>query len=86
MACIFQRHSVPGLKQCCFKAHATFHRIPDFNDPYKFFQPMQQAFDGIASVLFGANLLTVEFMESELRLLVVESGVAGGWIYFARKR
>lgn len=70
------------IKAVLLKAHAAFHRA-DFQDPYKFIQPMQQAFDGIASILFDARLLTVEFMKNELRLLIVESAAAGGWLYFA---
>jgi hypothetical protein len=70
------------IKVVLLQAHAAFHR-GDFQDPYKFIQPMQQAFDGIASVLFDAKLLTLKFMEDELRLLVSESAVAGGWLYFA---
>jgi len=68
------------IKAILLKAHAAFHRDPDFNDPYKFIRPMQQAFDGIAGVLFEANLLTVPFMENELREFVIQSGASGGWL------
>jgi len=75
------------IKAELFKAHAAFHRDPDFNDPYKFIRPMQQAFGGIASVLFEANLLTIAIMEHELRQFVVQSAASGGWLnpdYHAR--
>jgi hypothetical protein len=45
---------------------------------------MQQAFDGIAKILFDANLLTLEILENQLRLFVLEAAIAGDWMtYFA---
>jgi hypothetical protein len=67
------------IKAVLLTAHAAFHRS-DFQDPHKFIAPMEQAFDGIARVLFEANLLTVAFMENELREFVIDSAASGRWL------
>jgi lambda repressor-like predicted transcriptional regulator len=67
------------IKAVLLKAHAAFHR-GDFQDPYRFIQPMQQSFDGIARVLFEAALLTVAVMENELRKFVIDSAASGRWL------
>src|SRR6266566_5584000 len=71
------------IKSQLLKAHAVFHRAR-FDDVFAFIAPMQQAFNGIASILCNANLLTVELLENELQLFVLESGIAGGWIPLAK--
>lgn len=79
---------IPGLstahrkriKSQLLKAHATFHRNYDVRDPYSFQEPVRQAFDAVARVLFEAGLLTAELLENQLRLLIVEAAIAGGWI------
>jgi len=67
------------IKAVLLKAHAAFHR-GDFQDPYRYIQPMQQAFDSIASVLFESNLLTVVLLTDELREFVIQSAASGGWL------
>jgi hypothetical protein len=42
---------------------------------------MQAAFGGIARILFEAGILTLELLNNELRLLVLESAISGGWWY-----
>jgi hypothetical protein len=37
------------------------------------------AFNGIAEVLFDAEILTVKMLAEEILLLVLESAIAGGW-------
>jgi hypothetical protein len=70
------------IKSQLWKAHAVYHRL-NRDDPYGFISPMEQVFGGIASILFDSNLLTVEILRNQLRLFVIESASAGGWIYFA---
>ena len=72
------------IKAHLHKAHAAFLRA-DFRDPYSFITPMQQAFNGIAGVLFDARLLTVDVLSNQLRLFVIESAIAGNWLYFAKR-
>ncbi len=81
---------LPGLSAACrnkikavlLRAHAAFYRA-DFHNPYRFKEPMEQAFSEIASILFDAQLLTAESLRDQLRLLVIESAIAGNWLYFA---
>jgi hypothetical protein len=54
----------------------------DFQDPYRWIEPIQKAFSDIAKLLFEADLLTVDLLENQLRLLLVESAKAGDWVYF----
>jgi len=70
------------IKADLLKAHAAFLRSNRF-DVYSYVAPMQQAFNGIASVLFDANLLTEEILNNQVRLFVIESANAGKWLYFA---
>jgi hypothetical protein len=65
------------IKACLLKAHALYLRAPFDSFPYE--KPMQQAFNTIAGILFDADLLTPEIVENQLRLFVVEAGIAGGW-------
>ncbi|MGO8734588.1 MAG: hypothetical protein ACLQVM_17570 [Terriglobia bacterium] len=82
--------SLPGLsladrkkiKSQLLKAQAIFHRT-SWNDSLRLLRPVQQAFSGIASILFDAKLLTTELLENQLRLLISESAIAGGSLYFA---
>lgn len=81
---------VPGLtasartriKAQLLKAHAVYLRTPI--DPYGFTEPVQQAFNGIASILFESDLLTVELLENQLPLFAIEAGIAGDWIHNVR--
>jgi hypothetical protein len=41
--------------------------------------PMKTAFNGIAEVLFDAGILTAKLLENEIRELVWDSAIAGGW-------
>jgi hypothetical protein len=68
------------IKAVLLKAHATYHR-GDWRDSLESaITAMQQAFGGIASILFDANLLTLELLQNELRLFLVESSDAGNWL------
>jgi hypothetical protein len=69
------------IKSQLLKAHATFHRYP-WGDNRKFIEPMQQAFTGIAGVLFEAKLLTSEILEKHLRLFILEAAVSGNWYWY----
>jgi hypothetical protein len=67
------------IKARLLKSHAMFWKqsLPwSAPNPTHF---MLLAFDGIAEVLFDAGLLTHELLQGELRLLVLESAIAGGW-------
>ena len=64
------------IKAQLLKAHANFHRTP-WRDVDRFIEPMQQAFSGIANILFNAKLLTFELLENQLQLFVMESAIAG---------
>jgi len=66
------------IKVQLLKAEAAFSRsLPD--NPARHAAPMQQAFSGIAEVLFKARILTRQILENEIRLLVWDSAIAGGW-------
>jgi len=68
------------IKARLLAAHAAFIRAPwDGEFRYVGLGPMRQVFGEIAEILFTANLLTVELLENQLRLLVVEAALAGGW-------
>jgi hypothetical protein len=71
------------IKAVLLKAHAAYHRTDWRDYSERAIAPMQQAFSGIASVLFEANLLTVELLENQLRLFVLESAAAGDWVLFS---
>jgi hypothetical protein len=78
---------IPGLSTAdrqkissvLLRAHAAVLRTA-WDDVYRFVKPMQEAFSGIAGVLFNAKLLTVKLLEEHLRLLVSEAAIAGGWL------
>jgi hypothetical protein len=77
---------VPGLlaqqrekiKAQLLKAAAVFSRESPENHACHD-APMKQAFNGIAEVLFGAGILTAKLLENEIRELVWDSAIAGGW-------
>jgi hypothetical protein len=69
------------IKSILWKAHAAIFKGP-FDDYWRYIKHMQEAFSGIAGVLFDAKLLTVQLLEQELCLLLVESGIAGRWFHF----
>jgi hypothetical protein len=71
------------IKAALLKAHAAFHRSDWRDYGERAISPMQQAFVSIAAVLFEANLLTLEILEKQLRLFVVESAAAGDWLMFS---
>jgi hypothetical protein len=59
-------------------AHATFWTSP--REPlFECVVPMQQAFSGIANILFVADLLTADILNKELPLFVLEAAIAGYW-------
>jgi hypothetical protein len=66
------------IKSELWKAHATFHQSA-YNGPFRFVKPMQQAFTAIAGVLFDAGLLSVEVLEKQLPLFILESAITGNW-------
>jgi hypothetical protein len=70
------------VKAILLAAHAAYLR-GQFDDPYKWIDPIQKAFSDTAQLLFNANLLTAELLENQLRLLLVEAGIAFHWFYWA---
>jgi hypothetical protein len=78
---------VPGLSEAdrlrisslLLRAHTAVLRTAR-DEVIGFVKPMQEAFSGIAGVLFNAKLLTVKLLEEHLRLLVPEAAIAGGWL------
>lgn len=72
------------IKAELHKAHAVFLRAGPY-DAYGFIAPMVQAFSRTAGILFDANILTVEILENTLERFVIESAIAGGWLYFAER-
>jgi hypothetical protein len=66
------------IKAELLKGHAAFYRA-DTNEPFGYLNAMRTAFNGIAGVLFDARLLTLGILNSELRLFVLESAIAGEW-------
>ena len=66
------------IKAQLLAAHATFWRTLS-EAPHDCVAPMRQAFTGIAEILFMADLLTVEILNRELPLFVLEAAIAGHW-------
>ena len=66
------------IKSELLKAQATYYRLS--MRELGFEKPMQMAFTGIAAILFDASLLTIEILENQLRLLMVEAAMIGGWM------
>jgi hypothetical protein len=62
------------------KAQVAFRRANP-HDTYRYMGPMRMAFDGVARVLFEAQVLTEDVMRNELGLLILESAIAGNWWY-----
>jgi hypothetical protein len=61
------------MKVELWKAHAAFLRSPGtITFPFRFVEPMQQAFNAIARVFFDARLLTVEVLEKQLPLFIFD--------------
>jgi hypothetical protein len=77
---------IPGLsdsdrkriKAVLLKAHARYLRQPI--DPYGFIEPMEQAYDGIAGILFEAGILDDVLLGGPLRFLIVEFAVRAQWM------
>lgn len=77
--------SVPGLssahrkkiKAHLLRADGTFERSLDADSAA--LASMRQAFDGIASVLFDAGILTEDLLQTDVPQLVWDSAIAGGW-------
>ncbi len=65
------------IKAQLLKAQAAYYRSKA--NEIGFVKSMRQAFDGIAKILFEAKLLTVEFLENQLRLMVLEAAITGCW-------
>jgi hypothetical protein len=67
------------IKAALLAAHAVFLRA-DIRQGFSFIASMEQAFGGIAKVLFDAGLLNDNFLGGQLRFLIVESAVRFGWV------
>lgn len=59
------------IKAELLKAHAALYRA-DPNDAYFFIAPMRMAFDGVANILFQAQVLTADILNNDLRLLMLD--------------
>lgn len=78
---------IPGLsdsdrkriKAVLLKAHAAYLRsgAPEGGG---FIEPMEESFDGIARVLFDANLLSDAFLGGPLRVLIIEFALRAKWL------
>jgi hypothetical protein len=81
--------SVPGLssghrkkiKAQLLRADGAFERSPDPDSAA--LAAMRQAFDGIARVLFEAEILNGDLLRKDIPLLVWDSASAGGWWRYA---
>jgi hypothetical protein len=65
------------IKAVLLRADATFDRSADPDAGS--LAAMRQAFDGIAQVLFDAQILTADVLRLDLPHLVWDSAIAGGW-------
>ena len=68
------------IKAVLLSAHATYLRTDFRENAWQFIEPMEQAFSGIAEVLFNADLLNDSFLAGQLRFLIVEWAVRSGWV------
>jgi hypothetical protein len=70
------------------KAHllsaSALYKRGNPSDSRRFVAPIQQAFDGIASVLFDAKILTPEVLKKQLPLLLLESAIAAEWLHYVQ--
>jgi len=64
------------------EAHALWLRSR-MDDVYGFVKPMELAYNEIAKILWMYTPLSVEVLQDQLRLFVVEAACAGGWLYYA---
>lgn len=79
--------SVPGLtlehrrkiKAQLLRADSAFERSLDSDPDGGALFSMRQAFDGIASVLFEAGILTDDVLSKDLPQLIWDAAIAGGW-------
>jgi hypothetical protein len=71
------------IKAHLLSASAVYKR-GNPSDSRRFVAPIQQSFDGIASVLFDAKILTSEVLKNQLPLLLLESAIAAGWLHYAQ--
>jgi hypothetical protein len=71
------------IKAHLLSASAVYKR-GNPSDSRRFVAPIQQAFDGIASVLFDARILTSEVLKNQLPLLLLESAIAAGWLHYVQ--
>jgi hypothetical protein len=65
------------IKAQLLKADAAFERSP--NSDSGAVAAMQQAFEGIAQVLFDSGTLTESLLVEDIPLLVWDAAIAGGW-------
>jgi hypothetical protein len=65
------------IKAQLWRADSEFWKSPD--EASADTAAMRQAFDGVASVLFGAGILTEQTLREEIPLLVWDSAIAAGW-------
>jgi len=79
--------SVPGLssehqkkiKAQLLRADGAFERSSDADPESAALACMRLAFDGTAQVLFDGRILTEDLLRKEIRELVWNSAIAGGW-------
>jgi lambda repressor-like predicted transcriptional regulator len=71
------------IKAHLLSASAAYKR-GNPSDSRRFVAPIQQAFDGIASILFDAKILTPEVLKNQLPLLLLESAIAAGWLHYVQ--
>ena len=71
------------IKVKLLDAHAAFCKAPENPTPRAVATDvMRQAFNGIARVLFDADILTEHILKNELQLFVLKAAVAGDWFWF----
>jgi hypothetical protein len=76
-----------AIKSQLFKAHAA--NAERRNSGISFYgQPeaLAQAFRGIAEILWSRGLITVEVLENQLPLFILEAALAGEWSWIYKRR
>lgn len=69
------------VKAQLHRADSAFWKSPDADSAD--LAAMKLAFDGIAKVLFEAEILTYQLLHNEIPILVWDSAIAAGWYRFA---
>jgi hypothetical protein len=61
---------------------STVYKRGNPSEMRRFIAPINQAYDGIARVLFDTRILTPEILRNDLPLFLLEAAIAARWLHF----